>query len=276
LLTGKEDVLPADDGHGGDSNRRVEASIAFVVKAANEYRDLGVPIEDLVNAGNLGLLEAARRFDATRGNKFLTYAKWWVRKALLDTLEQQARVVRLPNYQLKRSREARDAEKELASHLGRKPTREEIAAQLPDRDGTALRRSGLRHREVGLDHPGTAGRDDTLADQLPDRRHLSPEERLIHEQSILKVQEAIEDLTEQQRRIVSDRFGLSGEAELTLKAIGEVLGLSRERVRQIECEALARLRRSLERMKARRSTSRGRCSAHGSSKRPPHLPAREE
>jgi len=279
MLSREEEALLVEHaygGHGGDASPLVEASLAFVVKAAKDYRGLGVPLEDLVNEGNLGLLEAARRFDAKRGTRFVTYAIWWIRKAMIQALEQQARVVRLPNYQIRGARDARAAEKELAGTLGRKPTRDEVAALLPGRAGTVLLRGGLQHHEVGLDDPGPASDRGKLAKQLPDRGQSSAEDLLIHEQSLRLLLDAVEDLTTQQRRIVSDRFGLSGEPVLTLKTIGEDLGLSRERVRQIESEALSRLRRLLDGKKARRPSLRRRDGIKGSSARGLHLETRVE
>jgi len=222
LLTREEEGLFADHAREqgiGRSDDLVEASLAFVVTAAKEFRDFGVPFEDLVNEGNLGLLEAARRFDSSRGTRFITYARWWVRKALLRALEEQTRIVRLPNYQIKKAREAR------------------ASGEAP---------AGPPHREMSLDEVAREGGRETLADQLTDSTRLSPEESLIRKQHLLMVLGALRDLTLQQRRILSRRFGFSGEPAASLKAIGESMGVSHERVRQIESEALGRLRRMLD------------------------------
>lgn len=236
----------------------VESSLPFVAQAAKEFRDLGVPFDDLVSEGSLGLLEAARRYDSRRGTRFLTYARWWIRKAILRALEEQGRVVRLPEYQLRRAREARDVERALARSLGRRPTRDEVAEWLGRRPGARTRHESLPHREVSLDSPVTEGTNGTFAERFADTDSPGVEERLILDQSLRMMLDALDDLSEQQRGVLSRRFGLSGEPALSLKAIGGLLDLSHERVRQIEAAALDRLRRRLD------GAPRGRFKRNGS------------
>ncbi len=278
LLTREEEALVAEHSGrnaGARPDALVESSLLFVVQAAKEFRDLGVPFEDLVNEGNLGLLEAARRFDARRGTRFLTYARWWIRKAMLRALAEQARLVRLPEYQLRRAREVRDDERAPNRVPGTNPTQDEVGDRLKGRTRAQARRGSLYHSEVSLDAVADDARG-TFADRLLDRETPTSEERMIREQSIRMVLEAMEDLSEQQRRILSRRFGLSGERALSLKAIGKMLGLSHERVRQIEAEALDRIRRVLDRDRGRRGRSVKRKGSRGSRSQAAHAGVRSE
>jgi RNA polymerase primary sigma factor len=223
----------------------VRSSLSFVFLMAREFRDLGVPFEDLVAEGNVGLVEAARRYDPDRGTRFITYARWWVRKSMLKALESQARVVRLPGYHYQKVKEFRAAESTLTETLGRKPSLDEIAERLPGRSSRAARSGTLSHRELSLDERINEDRKETFAECVPERGLRDAEAGLIREQSLRMILDAMEDLSEQQQRILSQRFGLSGEEELSLKAIGDRLELSHERVRQIESEALGRLRHAI-------------------------------
>ena len=246
LLTKEEEMSLAIDVKAGKRealNELVESNLSFVVKVASEYRNLGLPFEDLLNEGNIGLIEAAHRYDASKGTKFITYAIWWIRKSILKALSEHSNLVRVPNYQMKKVREIRDTENLLRRDLGRVPERGEISERL-SRSVTKIDQVlQFNLREVSLDDKIGKDRDKPIADYLVDPACTSPEDDLIHRESNTRVGEAMAHLTEQERVVIAFRFGLADGPPLTLKEIGEKMGISRERVRQIECQAKSRLRK---------------------------------
>ncbi len=225
----------------------IESNLSFVVKVASEFRSLGLPFEDLLNEGNIGLIEAAHRYDANKGTKFITYAIWWIRKSILKALSEHSNLVRVPNYQMKKVREIRDAENTLRRSLGRKPRREEISERLSKSVSKIDQALQLNMRELSLDEKIGKERDTPIADYLVDDSHTSPEDDLIKREASSLVGEALQFLSEQEKTVIRLRFGLSGGGALTLKEIGERMGISRERVRQIECQAKSRLKKSFAR-----------------------------
>ncbi len=224
-------------------NRLVESNLSFVVKIANEYRNLGMPFEDLLNEGNIGLIEAAQRYDHTKGTKFITYAIWWVRKSILKALSDQSNLVRVPNYQMKKVKKIREAEASLSRELGRRPGRDEISTRLDSTVSKIDEILMIKLREISLDDK--VGRDKSIpvSDYLVDDASANPEEELIRTESEDLVRNALFLLTEQEKRVIAHRFGMDGGRSFTLKEIGESMGLSRERIRQIEAQAKKKLRR---------------------------------
>jgi RNA polymerase primary sigma factor len=237
-------------------NELIESNLSFVVKVASEYRNIGLPFEDLLNEGNLGLIEAAHRYDATKGTKFITYAIWWIRKSILKALSEHSNMVRVPNYQMKKVREIRDAESILRRSLGRKPQREEISQQLSKSVSKIDQTLQLKLREVSLDDKVGKERDTSISEYLVDKNTTNPEDDLIQREANSLVTEAMDYLTAQERTVVTFRFGLTGGPPLTLKEIGEKMGISRERVRQIECQAKTRLRKLFTRKRMVKSPSK--------------------
>ena len=225
----------------------VESNLSFVVKVASEYRNLGLPFEDLLNEGNIGLIEAAHRYDATKGTKFITYAIWWIRKSILKSLSEHSSLVRVPTYQMKKVREIRDAENSLRRQLGRKPQREEISKRLDRNVAKIDQVLQFSLREMSLDDKVGKERDTPIADYLVDDNLITPEDDLIKREANTLVSEAMADLTEQERTVLCHRFGIAGGPTLTLKEIGEMMNISRERVRQVECQAKMRLRKMFAR-----------------------------
>jgi len=251
LLTKEEEQQLARDlqnGHSEAVNALVESNLSFVAKVASEYRSLGMPLEDLLNEGNVGLIEAAHRFDASKDTKFISYAIWWIRKSILKALSEQSHVVRLPYSQLKKVKEIRSAERTLGKELGRKPNREEISEHL-DRSVAKIDRV-LQYgvHETSLDEPFGDDQEHPLSDCLEDTSRVSPEERMLDREANSCIGAAYCDLPEQQKTVIAYRFGLTGEPPLTLQETGEKMGLSRERVRQIECQAKERMRKAFKRM----------------------------
>jgi RNA polymerase primary sigma factor len=253
LLSKEKEKDLARDIQRGDQqavNELVQSNLSFVAKVASEYRNLGMPFEDLLNEGNVGLIEAAHRFDAGRDTKFISYAIWWIRKSILKALAEQTTTVRLPYSQMKKVKEIRSAERNLRDELNRKPTREEISKHLQksvDKIDRVLQHSV---HEVSLDEPVRDEQDTPLADCIEEREKLTAEQGMLEREMVAGVSQAFEFLNEQQRTVISFRFGLGGKKTLTLQETGEQMGLSRERVRQIECQAKEKMRRVFSKMRA--------------------------
>jgi RNA polymerase primary sigma factor len=254
LLTRDEEISLAERARGGSLEALhglIEANLSFVVKVAMEYRNLGVPFEDLLGEGNVGLIEAARRFDSRQGCKFITYAMWWIRKSILSALRRQTRLVRLPEYQVKKVQRIREAERRLEAALGRKPGRDELTAHLSQPAGDVDRTLRLAGREVSLEDVTGTDSEVRLADRLaaagPD-----PESHLLRREDRDLLSDALGELRVAERTVISHRFGLEGGAPRTLSEVGKLVGLSRERVRQIENQGKKRLRRGVVRRRSMR------------------------
>lgn len=231
-------------GSLGARDELVEANLSFVVKVASEYRNLGLPFEDLLNDGNLGLIEAAHRFDSTKGTKFITYAIWWIRKSILKALSERSTLVRVPSYQMKKVREIRETEQRLSRRLGRTPDREEISATLARSLNKVDQALQFNLREVSLDHKVGKDREQSISDYLADNDAPSAEDNMMRREDSDIVTEAMRELTLQERAVVCYRFGLCDGMSRTLKEVGEIMKISRERVRQIENQAKRRLRKA--------------------------------
>jgi RNA polymerase primary sigma factor len=226
--------------------RLVEANLRFVVSYCKRYRGLGLSYLDLIHEGSLGLMEAAKRFDPERNVKFISYAVWWVRQAIFHALSEHARVFRLPQKlsgQVSKVEKARDG---LAAELRRPPTTQELAAHTELSEAqveTLLLASG---DDVSLS--AAVGEEGNLefGDTLEQESIPSAELEMIRTSFEERIQAMVDDLEEKEREVIRMRFGLDGEEPLTLQEIGEALGLSRERIRQIESKAKEKLRRSRE------------------------------
>jgi len=225
----------------------IEGNLRFVVSYAKRYRGLGVPFLDLIHEGNLGLMEAARRFDPDRNVKFITYAVWWVRQAIMHALSGQVRAFSLPQKLSGVAARFGREVAEMTEHLERTPTTTEIAKGLAisEADVDALRRIGSS--DVSLsDHIGRGDDDNPeLAEMIEQVSEPPIEESLIHDATVQRVRDALQELDDKEREVVTLRFGLDRDGEpRTLQEVGDVLGLSRERIRQIEARAKDKLRRS--------------------------------
>jgi RNA polymerase primary sigma factor len=219
-----------------------KANLRFVVSVAKQYQNQGLSLGDLINEGNLGLIKAAKRFDETRGFKFISYAVWWIRQSILQALAEQSRVVRLPLNRVGALNKIGKAFSNLEQEFEREPSPEEIAEQL---DMTAfevtdtLKMSG---RHLSMDAPFNQGEDNRLLDILHNDRAPSPDHGLIEESLRKEVEGALETLSRREAEVVRLYFGLGREHPLTLEEIGEKFSLTRERVRQIKEKAIRRLR----------------------------------
>ncbi len=240
-------------GHDPSLHELVQSNLGFVVKVANQYRNFGVPFEDLVNEGNVGLLEAAHRYDASKETKFVTYAVWWIRKSILRALTEQSSIVRVPSYQMKKLREIRDTETSLRRTLGRRPEREEISERLDRSVHKIDQVLQFTLRGVSLDDKLGPDQETSIADRLADDSSSSAEDELIRREAQDMVTDAMRQLSKRERAVIALRYGMTEERALTLNETGERMRLSRERIRQIESVAKSRLRRFFARRLAANS-----------------------
>ena len=239
-----------------DKDLLITSNLGFVITVASEYRGLGIPFEDLINEGNLGLLEAAQRFDPARGVRFITYAVWWIRKSILKAVTDHASVVRVPSYRRKKMRQVREAEKELVGSLGRSPDRQELATHLTGIVTALDELLRTNPHEVSIDDPCAPDSDRALGDLMADATAVCPESKMLREEDGELVRRALTGLSQIERGIIRDRFGMHGKPPLTLSEIGITLGISRERVRQIEVQAKAKIRSSIHEWKRVKSPSK--------------------
>jgi len=259
ILTREEEMglgKRIEKGHRQPRNKLVESNLSFVVKVASEYRNLGIPFEDLLNEGNIGLIEAAHRYDHRKGTKFITYAIWWIRKSILKALSEQSNLVRVPNYQMKKVRAVRNTEKSLRGSLGRRPDRDEISDELESTVAKVDQILQFNLKEISIDARVGRERDTPISDYLVDDSVRSPEDSLITKENKSLIRNALSVLNGQEQQVIVQRYGFGTGKTRTLKEIGADMGISRERVRQIEVQAKERLRRYLGRNKSALASNR--------------------
>ncbi len=276
LLTPEEEKEIAARAKAGDQEafrRLVESNLRFVISIAKQYLGYGLPLSELIAAGNYGLIEAAKRFDPDRGVKFISYAVWWIRQAIVQALSQQMGAVRIPIKQSHVINRIRSIYSRLYKELEREPTPEEIAYEYTkellqkelekelDREPTEeeiekrIKEEGYKVSPedvekylqlcigpLSLDAPVGEDEDTTFVDFLSRHGTIDVEERIIEEALEKEIEDLLDKLPEKERRVLELRFGLRGEEPRTLREIGEILQISRERVRQLETRALRKLR----------------------------------
>lgn len=223
-------------------NKLVRSNLRFVVSVAKKYQNQGVPLSDLINEGNLGLIRAAHKFDETKGIKFISYAVWWIRQAILQVLAEQSRIVRVPLNRAGALHRIGRRSSTLLQELGREPTVEEIAEDLDITQEEVERTLAISQSYLSLDAPVTPGEDNRLLDYLPDQYSPGPEDEVYSHALKNTVEEALGTLKEREAKILRLYFGLDDQEPMTLEQIGATLGITRERVRQIKEKALVRLR----------------------------------
>lgn len=245
LLTPDEEVELAIRIKKNDQlalEKLVKANLRFVVSVAKQYQNQGLTLGDLINEGNLGLIKAARRFDETRGFKYISYAVWWIRQSILQALAEQSRIVRLPLNRVGALNKIGKAYSNLEQEFEREPSAAELAQEL-DMDisevSDTLKISG---RHVSMDAPFAHGEENRLLDVLENGEEPSPDYTLMNESLKREIERALSTLTERESEVVKLYFGLNKEHSLTLEEIGERFNLTRERVRQIKEKAIRRLR----------------------------------
>ncbi len=223
-------------------DKLVRSNLRFVVSVAKKYQNQGVPLPDLINEGNLGLIRAAHKFDETKGIKFISYAVWWIRQAILQALAEQSRIVRVPLNRAGALHRIGRRSSSLLQELGREPTVEEIAEELEISRDEVERTLAISQSHLSLDAPVTLGEDNRLLDYLPDQLAVGPEDEAYEHALKETVEEALSSLKEREAKILRLYFGLDDNEPMTLEEIGSLMGITRERVRQIKEKALSRMR----------------------------------
>jgi RNA polymerase sigma factor (sigma-70 family) len=244
LLDKVADVENAHERMSLEKNRFIEHNLKLVVAIAKDYRNLGLSFPDLIQEGNLGLIRAVEKFDHRRGFKFSTYAVWWIRQALVRAIQNHSRTIRLPSHVHDRLQRSQRVRAELTGKLGREPTPAELAPELGT-DAGSLEALDLLSREAISLESSVAGTEKRLEDFVADPTSAAPDNGLDGERMRSGVGFLIGALTSREQLILRLRYGLGGEEEHTLEQIGQSLGLSRERVRQLEARALKKLRETL-------------------------------
>ena len=245
LLTPDEEISLAQRIKQNDQDaleKLTKANLRFVVSVAKQYQNQGLSLGDLINEGNLGLIKAAKRFDETRGFKFISYAVWWIRQSILQALAEQSRVVRLPLNRVGALNKIGKAYSALEQEFEREPSASEIAEQLEMTDFEVADTLKISGRHLSMDAPFSNSEDNRLLDVIQNDHQPPPDSDLMSESLKIEIERALATLTKREAEVVRLYFGLGQEHPLTLEEIGERFNLTRERIRQIKEVALRRLR----------------------------------
>lgn len=245
LLTPEQEIELAIRIKKGDQKAMeilTKANLRFVVSVAKQYQNQGLSLGDLINEGNVGLIKAAKRFDETRGFKFISYAVWWIRQSILQALAEQSRIVRLPLNRIGTLSRIGKAYSNLKQEFEREPSPEELANELEmdiEEISDTMRLSG---KQVSMDAPFTNGEENSLLDIIENDQQPAPDNQLINESLKVEIRNALSSLPEREAEVLRLYFGLDVDFAMTLEEIGEKFNLTRERVRQIKEKAIRRLR----------------------------------
>lgn len=245
LLTPEEEIELAQRIKQNDQialEKLTKANLRFVVSVAKQYQNQGLSLGDLINEGNLGLIKAAKRFDETRGFKFISYAVWWIRQSILQALAEQSRVVRLPLNRVGALNKIGKAYSALEQEFEREPSAAEIAEELDMTDFEVADTLKISGRHLSMDAPFSNSEDNRLLDVIQNDHQPPPDSDLMSESLKIEIERALATLTKREAEVVRLYFGLGQEHPLTLEEIGERFNLTRERVRQIKEKAIRRLR----------------------------------
>ena len=248
LLTKEEEIKLAEAIKQGDPKavqEMVRRNLKYVITVANKYRGFGMSLQDLIEEGNIGLIQAAKRFDVSRNVKFITYAVWWIKQAIMHSLAEQSGTVKLPVKQAGKITKFNKKSQQMCQDMEREPTQSEVAKSLGygDDEINSIMRAYRTH--LSLDTPLKNDDHTPYLDLLENQDHIPYDDQIMQESLSEKVDQMLEDLSEREATILKMRFGFSGEVK-TLEEIGKEIGLSRERVCQIEKRAKERLKSKLQ------------------------------
>jgi RNA polymerase primary sigma factor len=249
LLTPKEEVDLAKRIRKGDERARehmIKANLRLVVKIAHDYEGLGLPLLDLINEGNIGLMKGVERFNPAKGAKLSTYASWWIKQAIRRALANQSKTIRLPVHVVDKLGHIRRTEMRLHEALDRPPTDEEVADELGLTPRRVQQYRAASKAPISLDAPLGDDEQDRVSEVVADPQASAPFEQIVQESDTALVKEVFATLSEREKIILRHRFGLNNGTPRTLEEVGQDFGLTRERIRQIQEEALKKLRKKME------------------------------
>lgn len=248
MITPEMEVQLAKRIQQGDQvacEKLVKANLRFVISVAKQYQNQVLSLNDLINEGNLGLVKAAKKFDPTRGFKFISYAVWWIRQSIMQAMAEQSRMVRLPLNKVGAISKVKRAISDLEQHLERRPTEEELA-QLLDMDEKDIRNTmSSNTQHVSVDAPFNEGESGSLLDVMENNETECTDHYMVHNYSLsVEAERTLSQLNERDKQVVKMFYGIGTEHPMSLQNIGEELGLTRERVRQIKEKSIQKLRNS--------------------------------
>lgn len=250
MLTADEEAMLARKIRAGDKealDRMVKSNLRFVVSVSKQYQNQGLSLPDLINEGNVGLMKAAKRFDETKGFKFISYAVWWIRQSILYAIVEYSRMVRLPLNKVASYNKINEAMVSFQQEFERDPSEEELSELLDIKPKEVRRMMKGGNRHLSMDAPvGGEEGESTMLDlfMMDDDAQASPDNFLMEESRVIDIKNGLSELSPRETEVISAYYGLNGHKSLTLEEIGELYGLTRERVRQIKERAIRRLRKS--------------------------------
>ena len=257
LITVKEEIELAALIQKGDAKARekmITANLRLVVKIAQQYANIGLSLLDLINEGNIGLMKAVERFDPTKGGKLSTYGSWWIKQSIKRALANQSKTIRLPVHMVDRVMQMRRTSAELAERLDRDPTDDELAAEMNLPISRVAHLKSVSKKPASLDSPLGENETSTLGEVVADDNAINPFEQLQRKSLIGDVNIVLSKLEPREADIIRLRFGLEGRDPLTLEEVGAKIGVTRERVRQIQEQALRQLRKNMATFEKQRTT----------------------
>ncbi len=249
LLSREEENQLADEIHQTDQilseearAKLIKANLRLVVKIANDFANKGLPKHDLISEGNIGLMNAAQKFDPTKGAKFSTYSTWWIKQAMRRALAEQSRTIRVPIQSVEKIAKIKSVQKRLEESLGRNPSDEEIAVELEFSKRTVAELRYASLTTSSLNEPIVDGEQGEVGDFIADNEKNVPDQMLGDFESVDRLKALVDRLRDREKEVLTMRFGLNGCPQMTLEDVGEKLGCTRERVRQIQNKAIRKLK----------------------------------